>query len=153
MTPNLSIANAQTLDEAVALGLTPQRVIASVSGVLGLVGLTLAAIGIYGVTAYAVTRRTREIGIRIALGARQSDVVAMVMGEALWLTLIGSAVGLLLAAAISRVIAGFLFGLPPIDPVTFTAATVLFVAIGMAACGMPVRRAARIDPADALRYE
>jgi ABC-type antimicrobial peptide transport system permease subunit len=153
MNPNISIASAQTLDDAVALGLTPQRIVAAVSGVLGIVGLTLAAIGIYGVTAYAVTRRTREIGIRIALGARTTDVMAMVLREGLALTLIGAALGLLLAAAVGQVLASHLFGIPPIDPVTFTAATLLFVAIGLAACYTPVRRAAHIDPTQALRYE
>jgi predicted permease len=153
MNPNISIASAQTLDDAVALGLTPQRIVAAVSGVLGIVGLTLAAIGIYGVTAYAVTRRTREIGVRIALGARTTDVMAMVLREGLALTLIGAALGLLLAAAVGQVLASHLFGIPPIDPVTFTAATLLFVAIGLAACYTPVRRAAHIDPTQALRYE
>jgi ABC-type antimicrobial peptide transport system permease subunit len=137
----------------VSLGLAPQRIIASVSGILGLVGLLLAAIGIYGVTAYAVARRTREIGIRIALGARRSDVVRMVLREGALLTLVGSATGLLIAAAISRVLAGFLFGIPPIDPVTFTGTMVLFAAIGLAACYVPVRHATRIDPTRALRYE
>jgi predicted permease len=153
MNPNVTITGSQTLDEAVALGLTPQRVIASVSGTLGIVGLILAGIGIYGVTAYAVTRRTREIGIRIALGARPADVVTMVLREGLSLTLIGSAVGLLLAAAVSRVLASFLFGIPPIDPITFTMTAGLFVVIGLIACHVPMRRATRIDPTQALRYE
>src|SRR2546422_644683 len=153
MNPNVSIMTAQTLEDSVALGLTPQRVVASVSGRLGIVGLILAGIGIYGVTAYAVTRRTREIGIRIALGARRADIIRMVMREGLSLTLIGSAVGLMLAAAVSRVVAAFLFGISPIDPVTFTATTALFAAIGLAACYVPVRRATHIDPTEALRYE
>jgi hypothetical protein len=153
MNPSLPIVTAQTLEDSVALGLAPQRVVASVSGSLGIVGLLLAGIGIYGVTAYAVARRTREIGIRIALGARRADIIRMVMGEGLSLTLIGSAIGLIFAAAISRVLAGFLFGIPPIDPVTFTGTTALFVAIGLAACYVPVRRATHIDPTQALRYE
>jgi ABC-type antimicrobial peptide transport system permease subunit len=153
MNPNVAIASAQTLEEAVALGLTPQRVVASVAGVLGIVGLTLAAIGIYGVTAYAVTRRTREIGIRIALGARPSNVVAMALREGLALTLIGAVAGLLLAAAVGRLLASHLFGVLPIDPITFTATALLLVAIGLAACYVPVRRATHIDPTQALRYE
>jgi predicted permease len=153
MNPNLPIGTAQTLEDSVALGLAPQRVAASVSGSLGIVGLLLAGIGIYGVTAYAVARRTREIGIRVALGARRADVIGMVVREGLSLTLIGSAVGLVFAAAISRVLAGFLFGIPPLDPVTFTGTTVLFAAIGLAACYVPVRRAMHIDPTQALRYE
>jgi predicted permease len=153
MNPNVPIMTAQTLEDSVALGLVPQRIAGSVSGSLGIVGLLLAGIGIYGVTAYAVARRTREIGIRIALGARRADIIGMVLGEGLSLTLIGSAIGLIFAAAISRVLEGFLFGIPPIDPVTFTVTAMLFVAIGLAACYVPVRRATHIDPTQALRYE
>jgi predicted permease len=153
MNSNLPIATAQTLEDSVALGLAPQRVAASVSGSLGIVGLLLAGIGIYGVTAYAVARRTREIGIRIALGARRVDIIGMVLREGLSLTLIGSAIGVIVAAAISRVLAEFLFGIPPIDPLTFTGTTVLFVAIGLVACYMPARRATRIDAMESLRYE
>jgi predicted permease len=153
MNPNLPIVTAQTLDDSVALGFAPQRVAASVAGSLGIVGLILTGIGIYGVTAYTVTRRTREIGIRIALGARTADVIRMVLREGVALTLIGSAIGVVLAAALSRVLAGFLFGIPPIDPITFAATTVLFVAIGLAACYVPVLRATHIDPKQALRYE
>jgi putative ABC transport system permease protein len=153
MNPNAPVMTAQTLEDSVALGLTPQRVVASVAGGLGIVGLILAGIGIYGVTTFAVARRTREIGIRIALGATRTDVVRMVLREGLSLTLIGSAVGLLFAALVSRVLAAFLFGIPPVDPVTFTATTVLFAAIGLTACYVPVRRATRIDPTQALRCE
>src|SRR4029077_14234922 len=126
MNPNAPVMTAQTLEDSVALGLTPRRVVASVAGGLGIGGLTLAGIGIYGVTTSAVARRTREIGIRIALGATRTDVVRMVLREGLSLTLIGSAVGLLFAALVSRVLAAFLFGIPPVDPVTFTATSVLF---------------------------
>jgi predicted permease len=153
MNPNLPIVTAQTLDDSVALGLAPQRVAASVAGSLGMVGVLLTGIGIYGVTAYAVTRRTREIGIRIALGARPADVIRMVLREGAALTLVGSAIGLAVAAAISRVLARFLFGIPAIDPVTFAGTTVLFAAIALAACFVPVRRATRIDPTQALRYD
>jgi predicted permease len=153
MSPNLPIMTAQTLDDSIALGLTPQRVVASVSGSLGIVGLILAGIGVYGLTAYAVTRRTREIGIRVALGAKRADIIRMVIREGLSLILIGSAVGLMVAAAVSRVLVAFLFGILPIDPVTFISTTVLFAVIGLAACYVPVRRATHIDPTEALRYE
>ena len=153
MNPNLPLVTVQTLNDSVALGLTPQRVAASAAGSLGIVALILTAIGIYGVTAYAVTRRTREIGIRIALGARTADVIRMVLSEGVALTLIGSAIGVVVAAALSQVLARFLFGIPPLDPVTFAATTVLFASIGLAACYVPVRRATHIDPTQALRYE
>src|SRR5439155_1120068 len=129
------------------------RVRASAAGGLGIVAVLLAAIGVYGVTEYAVARRTREIGIRIALGARRTDVVRMVLQEGLSLTLIGDGVGLTHAGDTSHVLAAFLFGIPPIDPVTFTGTTLLFVAIGVAACYVPIRLATRIDAMEALRYE
>jgi cell division protein FtsX len=153
MNPNLPVVTAQTLDDAVALGFAPQRIAASAAGSLGTVGLILTAIGIYGVTAYTVARRTREIGIRIALGARTADVIRLVLREGMTLTLIGSVIGVALAAALSRVLAGFLFGISPIDPITFGATTVLFAAIALAACYVPVRRATHIVPTQALRYE
>jgi predicted permease len=153
LNPNVPILTAQTLGDSVALGFAPQRVAASVAGSLGVVGLLLTGIGIYGVMAYAVTRQTREIGIRIALGARRADVIRMVLREGLILTAIGSALGVMLAAAMSRVLSGFLFGIPPIDPITFAATAVLFAAIGLAACYVPVLRATRVDPIQALRYE
>jgi len=153
MNPNLPIVTAQTLDDSVALGFAPQRVAASVAGSLGIVGLILTGIGIYGVTAYSVTCRTREIGIRIALGARTANVISIVLREGMALTLIGSAIGVVFAALLSRVLAGFLFGIPPIDPVTFAATIVLFAAIGLTACYMPLRRATHIDPMQALRYD
>jgi predicted permease len=153
MNPNLAMTGTQTLDESIALGLTPQRVASSVSGALGLVGLLLAAIGIYGVTAYLVTRRTREIGIRIALGARRTDIIWMVLAEGLSLTAIGSAIGTVLAGLASQALVAFLFGIPPIDPVAFIGTVLLFVVIGLAACYLPLRRALRIDPAKALRYQ
>ena len=153
MNPNLPLVTAQTLDHAVALGLTPQRVAASVAGSLGIVALILTAIGIYGLTAYAVTCRTREIAIRIAHGARNADVIRMVLSEGATLTLIGSAIGLVFAAALSQALAMFLFGIPSLDPVTFGATPVVFAALGLVACYVPVRRATHIDPTQALKYD
>jgi putative ABC transport system permease protein len=153
MNPNVAIRSAQTLEESVALGLLPQRVTASVSATLGAVGLMLAGIGIYGVTAYAVARRTREIGIRVSLGATRADIIRMILREGLSLTLIGSFIGLVFAAMASQILAGFLFGIPPIDPITFVGTTVLFVTIGLIASYRPMRRAMTIDPTRALHYE
>ncbi|MGB7218788.1 MAG: ABC transporter permease [Vicinamibacterales bacterium] len=153
MNPNLPITAAQTLEDVAALGLAPQRIAASVSGSLGSVGLLLAAIGIYGVTAYAVTRRTREIGVRLALGASRADIVRMVLRQGMSLAAVGSVIGLLLAAGASRLLVALLFGVPPLDPVTFLGAAVLLAAVGLAACYLPARRATRIDPIEALRYE
>jgi predicted permease len=153
LNPNLPIVASQTLEDATALGLVPQRVVVSVAGGLGLIGALLAAIGIYGIAAYAVARRTREIGIRMALGARRADVVGMVLRQGIWLAGIGSAIGLVLAAGASRALVVFLFGVSPLDPAIFGGAAALFVFVGMAACYLPARRATRIDPLTALRYE
>jgi putative ABC transport system permease protein len=153
MDPNLAIVSSQTLEESTALGLLPQRIVASVSGSLGGVALLLAAIGIYGVTAYTVARRTREIGIRIALGAARRDILGMVLRQGLWLAGLGSIAGLGLAAGVSRFLSGLLFGLEPLDPPTFVGTAALFLMVGLTACYLPARRAATIDPLAALRDE
>jgi predicted permease len=153
MDPNLPIVTAQTLEDSTALGLVVQRIVASVSGSLGSIGLLLAAIGIYGVTAYTVARRGREIGIRVALGARRRDIVAMVVRQGIWLAGVGAAIGLALAALASQVLAGFLFGLPPLDPPTFIGAALLFATIAVLASYIPARRATRVDPLAVLRRE
>jgi predicted permease len=154
MNPNLPMISAQTLENAQAGPVETQlRVAAWVSGSVGLVGVLLAAIGIYGVTAYAVTRRTREIGIRLALGARRADIVALVLRQGMFLVAVGSILGLMLAAAAPRLLRTLLFGMRPLDLLTFGGAVVLFAAIGMLACYLPTRRAVRTDAMDALRYE
>ena len=98
-------------------------------------------------------RRTREIGIRLALGAQRAEVVGMILRQGMSLVVIGSAIGLTLAAGASRLLTRLLFGLPPIDPVTFMGAAALFAAVGLAACYIPARQATRIDAMEALRYE
>jgi putative ABC transport system permease protein len=153
MDPNLPIVSAQALEDAMALGLVPQRVVVSSSGSLGLVGAMLAAIGIYGVTAYAVARRRREIGIRMALGASRRQVVATILRRGIDMALLGSAIGLPLAAGVSRLFAGFLVGVKPLDPGVFGGAAILFAVVGLVASYVPARRAAQVDPAIALRCE
>jgi putative ABC transport system permease protein len=150
---NLPIVSSVTFDEHAALGLVPQRVAASVSGSLGLVGLLLAAMGIYGVTAYRVTSRTREIGVRVALGAQPGDVVRMVLRQGVVLALGGVAIGLALAAVAARLIESLLFGVGSTDPVAFVGSAVLFVVIALAACFVPARRAVSVDAMRALRHE
>jgi ABC-type antimicrobial peptide transport system permease subunit len=129
------------------------RIAAAVAGSVGIVGLLLASIGIYGVTAYTVARRSREIGIRIAMGAQRADVVRLVLGQGMSLVALGSAIGLALAAVASRLLARLLYGVGPVDPVAFLGAAVLFGAIGLVACYVPVRRATNVDAMEALRYE
>jgi len=105
-----------------------------------MVGLLLAAIGIYGVTAYSVAQRTREIGIRVALGARRAEVIRMVLRQGMSLVATGSLVGLAIAAAGSQLLRGLLFGVPPLDPLAYCAAASLLAVVGLSACFAPVRR-------------
>ena len=153
MDPSLPIVRSETLETSTALGFVPQRLAASLSGSLGIVGLLLAGIGIYGVTAYTVARRTREIGIRVALGAPRRDIVGMILGQGMSIAGIGAALGSILAAAASQLLTGFLFGIPSLDPIPFAAAVMLLLPIGLAACYVPARRATKVDPLVALRYE
>jgi putative ABC transport system permease protein len=126
---------------------------ASISASLGTVGLLLAAIGIYGVTAFTVTRRLREFGIRVALGARRSDILRIVLRQGLGLTLCGCAIGVILAAGAAQVLASFLLGVPVLDPATFAGAVALFVVVGLGACYGPARRATGLDPLSVLRCD
>jgi predicted permease len=151
--PNVLIVRAQTLDEHISLGRVPQRIAASVSGSLGLVGLLLAAIGIYGVMAFAVTLRAREFGIRIALGAERGDVMRMVLRQGVAIIAVGCAIGLGLAAALARPLAMVLLDVSPMDPIAFGGAAALCAIAGLAACYGPARRAIDADPMAALRRD
>jgi len=153
MNPALPIVSERTAEDYTSLGLLPQRIVATTAGGLGGVGLLLAAIGVYGVTAYAVARRTREFGVRIALGATARDIVAMVLWQGMSVTAAGLTVGLLVAAGAGNAAAAYLFGVPPLDPLTFVSAAVLFAIVGLAACYAPARRATAVDPVTALRAE
>jgi predicted permease len=150
---DLRIYELRSFEDLVALSLWRIRWQATLVAALGLLAIVLAAVGLYGVVAYMVAQRTREIGIRIALGARTSDVKWMVLGRALRLTSIGILLGLALSAAVTRLLRGFLFGVSPLDPVAFTAAALGWILISMLASYVPARRATRVDPVVALRYE
>jgi putative ABC transport system permease protein len=132
---------------------TQLRIAATVAGSVGIIGLFLAGIGIYGVTAYAVTQRTREIGIRLSLGARQSEVVQLVLRQGMSLVATGSVIGLAFGLGAGRLLSRRQFGIPQFDPLVLLGAAVLFAIVGLFACYMPVRRAVRIRPTEALRYE
>jgi len=141
------------MEQLVASSLTRQRFYAAIMSVFAAIAVLLSAIGVYGLLAYAVGQRTREFGVRSALGARRRDVLAMVLGQGLRLTGIGIGIGLAGAIALTRYMAGMLYGVTPLDPVTYAAVVALFAAVASLACYLPARRATRIDPMTALRYE
>jgi putative ABC transport system permease protein len=151
--PNLPPHELQPLAENVALALWSARTGAAVLSLFGLMGLVLAAIGMYGVMSYAVARRTREIGIRMALGAQASDVLRLVVGQGLVLTLAGAVLGLALAWAITRLLASLLYGVSATDLVTFTGVSLFLLGVSLVACYLPARRATKVDPLSALRHE
>jgi len=150
---NVGIDAMLPMEQLVTSSLTPQRFYAAIMGVFAAIAVLLSAIGIYGVLAYAVGRRTREFGVRTALGATRRDVLALVFRQGLWLTSIGIVIGLAGAIALTRYIQGMLYGVTPLDPLTYVAVVALFVAVTSLASYLPARRATRIDPMTALRYE
>jgi putative ABC transport system permease protein len=151
--PEQSVFDIQTMEQRVLNTIWQQRLAGVVFALFAGLALALAAVGIYGVMSYAVTQRTREIGVRIALGARVSDVLKMVLGEGLKLTLSGAAIGLIAALGMAQLMKSLLYGVGAIDPLTFTGAPALLAATAIVACWIPARRAAKTDPMIALRHD
>jgi ABC-type antimicrobial peptide transport system permease subunit len=143
----------RTTQEQIDLSLRTERLVASLSAVFGVLATLLAVIGLYGVMAYTVARRTREIGIRMALGAQQGNVIWMVMKEVLFLVSAGILIGVPLALGLSNLIKSQLFGMAPHDPFTLVASTLGLAAIACLAGFVPALRASRVHPTQALRYE
>ena len=150
---NLPVYNVKTLVEHMNLPLFPARVAAALLGSFGLLAMLLAAIGLFGVMSYAVSQRTREIGIRMALGAGVREIFKLVVGQGLLLTSIGVVIGLALAALGTRLLASLLYGVDTLDPLTFLSVTLLLAAVAFLACYFPARRAMRTDPMLALRCD
>ena len=147
------VFNVRTMDEIVSGVVSAQRLAFILLGIFAFLALTLAAIGIYGVTSYAVSQRTHEIGVRMALGARESDVFRLIVGHGLTLGLVGVGLGVAGALILTRFLAGLLYGIRPTDPLTYLAVSLLLAAVAALASYIPARRAAKVDPMEALRYE
>jgi predicted permease len=151
--PDLLIMNIQTLEERLGVNLYPARLAAAFLGTFGLLALFLAAIGLYGVVSLSVSRRTRELGIRMAVGADRGSVVGMVLRGSLASVALGGLLGLGLAFAGALLIRSFLFGVEPADPATLVTVPILLGLVAAAAAFLPARRASRVDPVEALRTE
>ncbi len=147
------IVSSMTLKQHMQYALYVDRMAAGLVGSLALLGIFLAAVGLYGVISYAVSRRVHEIGIRMALGARATDVARLVLGQSLGLVLVGVFVGLGMAMAVTRLMSSILWGVKPTDPIALAGGTLFAVAISLVASYLPVRRATKVDPMVALRYE
>lgn len=151
--PRLSLSRLGTLEQHLTLALFPARTTGLLLSVFGAVAMLLAVSGLFGVITHSVSQRTREFGIRIALGAQRGEIVAMVLRQGMKLAGMGVLVGLAGAFAATRLLSGLLFGVSPVDPITFLAVPLLLAAVALLACWLPAQRATRIDPMVALRYE
>jgi ABC-type antimicrobial peptide transport system permease subunit len=151
--PTLAVFDVRTMDVQIEKALLLPRVSAALFGLAGLMGLLISTVGIYGVISFSVARQTKDIGIRVALGARRAQVLGMVLRQGLTLTFAGCAIGMLAALALSRITASLLYGVSPTDGLTFAAVPAALFTIAAIACLVPARRAAKLDPIRALRCE
>jgi putative ABC transport system permease protein len=147
------VYNISTMEQLLQESIAQRRLNMLMLGGFALVALLLATSGIFGVMAYTVTQRTHEIGIRMALGAQKSDVLRLVLGQGMLLTLIGISIGIASALLLTRVMASLLYGVSTTDPVTFVIVSILLAAVALLACYIPAQRAMKVDPMIALRYE
>jgi predicted permease len=153
MDPNVPIYDVKSMGQRLTESLARRRFAMLALGLFAVVAMILAAVGIYGVMSYSVTQRTREIGIRMALGAPTPEVLKLIVGQGMLLAGVGVGIGLAGAVATTRLMASLLYGTSPTDPVTFAAIAVLLASVALLACYIPARRATKVDPMVALRYE
>jgi macrolide transport system ATP-binding/permease protein len=151
--PNLAITNVFTIGQILSQALWAPRMGGILLALFGALALVLSAVGVYGVLSYSVNQQTREIGLRMALGAQRGDVMRLILGQGLRLTVVGLGLGILVALALMRVLVSLLFDVRAYDPSTYTAVTLLLTAVALLACYIPARRAMRVDPMVALRYD
>jgi hypothetical protein len=151
--PAITIFDAQPMTEYISGSLFGAKITADLLSLLSGIGLLLAAMGLYGVMAYSVAQRTREFGVRVAMGARQRDILGLILRESANLTLVGVAAGLILAAASTRIVANQIYSVSPLDPLTFSEVGLVLMAVAFAASYLPAQRAAKVDPIVALRNE
>jgi predicted permease len=147
------MSKAQTMDEIISDSLAAQRFSMAVFGIFAVLALALASVGIYGVISYLVQQRTQEIGVRVALGAKRTDVLRLVLGDGMKMVGVGVVIGLIAAFGLTRLMASLLYGVSATDPLTFAVVALLLAGVALAACYIPARRAMRVDPMVALRYE
>jgi len=148
-----AVFNVRTMDEIVSQSIAPRRFSMMLLSVFAVVALLLASIGIYGMMSYAVAQRTREIGLRMTLGAQKGNVLRLVIGQGMRLAIVGVALGLIASLALTRTMKTLLFGVSTTDPLTFAGIAVLLAGVALLACWVPARRATKVDPIVALRYE
>ncbi|MGH9961857.1 MAG: FtsX-like permease family protein [Pyrinomonadaceae bacterium] len=149
----VSLFNLKTMNDVVAASAAPRRTPMLLFTAFAGVALLLAMLGIYGITTYYVTQQTREIGIRIALGAQLGDVLRLVLSRGMMLAILGVGLGLVGSFLLTRYLATLLFGVKPIDPLTFAAVSIVLISVALIACYLPARCATKVDPLVALRYE
>jgi predicted permease len=151
--PGLPFLEVHTMAEEVNNSMAGERITAALASLFGGIAVLLVGVGIYGLLAYTVMQRRREIGIRMALGAERADVLALIVGQGFKLTLIGTGIGIIASLASTRFLASLLYGIKPTDPLTFVSVPLLLIVLALLACFLPARRATKVDPMVALRYE
>ena len=151
--PDLPVFNVASLRESMQMGSLFERIVVTFAGSFGLLALALAAVGVYGVVAYVTRQRTHEIGIRMALGAERTDILRLVLGQGLRMTLLGLAIGLAVSLAATRLLRTSLFGVETTDVLTYGSVAAVLCVVALTACYVPARRATKVEPTEALRCE